>query len=127
MDSISGRLFSGMGVAGDYLDLQPYQEKISSITGFRPFPGTLNLRVDKDRLEEVVDSLESLRIDGFEYKGENYSGLDVYMVEVDGLKGAYIDLDVTDYGDEVIEVIAPDKLRQRLDIRDGEEVNVDFL
>ena len=123
---IEGKVFTGMGVGQEYLGLEPYQEKIEEVTGFRPFPGTLNLRAEKEKVESVLGQTESSRIESFEYRGEKYSGIDVYSVRVEGKDVAVLRMDVTDYGPEVLEVIAEERLRDLFDLEDGDSVVLDF-
>ena len=116
-----------MGVGKEYISLEPYQRKIEEKTGFRPFPGTLNLRCEKNSVKETLDDLEASRIDSFEFEGEKYSGVDVYMAELRGLQVAVLRMDVTDYGPEVVEVVAEQNLRDEFGFEDGEEVELVFL
>lgn len=123
---LKGKIFSGMGVGKEYLSLDPYQRKIEEITGFRPFPGTLNIRCEKDKVEKILDDLEASRIESFEYEGEKYSGVDVYEAEFRGFSIAILRMDVTDYGPEVIEVVAEENLRDKFGLEDGDEVVLNF-
>lgn len=123
---LEGELFSGMKKAGDYLDLKPYRNKIEGKTGFRPFPGTLNLRVDEEEAERLKEHVEKRRIESFRFEGKVYSGLDIYKLEIEGLKAAFIDIDITDYDDSVMEIIAPVKLREQLDLDDGNTVKLEY-
>lgn len=111
--------------AQKFLSLEPYREKIREKLGFSPFPGTLNLRVDVDEQRELKASLNSKRIEGFDFEGEEYGGLDLYPVEVEGIEAALLDIDRGDHGDEVAELIAEEKLRAELGIEDGDEVKID--
>ncbi|MFB6116674.1 MAG: DUF120 domain-containing protein [Candidatus Nanosalina sp.] len=123
---IEGEVFTGMGVGQEYLELEPYQRKIEEITGFRPFPGTLNLRTDEEKVKEVLEESEAFRIESFDYSGESYSGIDVYPAKIGEVKVAVLRMDVTDYGPEVVEVVAEEKLRDQLGLEDGDSVVVRF-
>jgi CTP-dependent riboflavin kinase len=122
--TVKGELFTGMGDGADYIGMEPYQEKIEAVTGYRPFPGTLNLRVEPEELEELKKGREPEVIEEFKYQGQQCSQLEVYPVKVNGEKAAYIDIEITDYGGDVMEIIAPEYLRGKLDLEDGEEVEV---
>lgn len=122
---ISGKVFTGMGVGQEYLSMEPYQNKIEEITDFKPFPGTLNLR-SKDDVEKILAKVDSSRIESFGFEGDEYSGIDVYMAELQGLEVAVLRMDVTDYGPEVVEVVAEENLRERLDLEDGDKVELVF-
>ena len=123
---LEGEVFTGMGVGKEYLDLEPYQRRIESITGFRPFPGTLNLRADEEKVKEVLEDSESSRIESFDYRGESYSGIDVYPARIGDVEVAVLRMDVTDYGPEVVELVAEEKLRDCLDLEDGDSVVLRF-
>jgi Transcriptional regulator of a riboflavin/FAD biosynthetic operon len=45
-----------MNVAEEYLGMKQYQRKIKNITGFKPFPGTLNLRSNEEKVRECLKS-----------------------------------------------------------------------
>ncbi len=124
MKEIKGKVFTGMGVAREYLELQPYQDKIEKETGFRPFPGTLNINSSKEEVQKVLQNAEASRIKSFKYRGTEYSGIDIYDAEIKGLKAAVIRMDITDYGPEIIEVIAEHNLREELGLEDGDEIKI---
>lgn len=122
---IEGKVFSGMNVAEDYLKMDQYQLEIKDITGFKPFPGTLNLRSSKEEVKNGLNEVSPARISSFSFEGEEYSGIDVYPATVQGHDAAVLRMDVTDYGPEVVEIVAKHKLRETLDIQDGDKVKVD--
>jgi len=122
---LSGKVFTGMGVGNEYLSLKPYQDKIEDITGFRPFPGTLNLRSDED-VERKLGSLECSRIESFEFEEDNYSGIDIYTGTLMGSNVAVLRMDITDYQTGVIEVVAENKLRDKLGLEDGDRVKIEL-
>ncbi|MFB6241753.1 MAG: DUF120 domain-containing protein [Candidatus Nanosalina sp.] len=122
---VIGKLFSGMNSGEEYLSKEPYQERFQEILGFKPYPGTLNLRVDEEDVEEIQE-LESERMESFEHEETEYSGMNIYRCEINGVEAAYLDLDVTDYEDSVLEIIAPIGLRDLLSLEDGDEIEVEF-
>ncbi len=124
---LEGKLFTGMKAAQDYLSMKEYQEKIKDKTGFKPFPGTLNLKADKEQVKKLEKKTKKKRINSFQVKDKKYSGLTLYPVKINGLKAHYIDIDITDYGKDVIELIAPEKLREKLGLEDGDQVEVTGL
>jgi len=125
MKKISGRVKTGKKQAQKFLSLEPYQEKIEDKTGFRPFPGTLNLQVRPEEREKFTEEMEADRIEGFNYEGKDYGGLELYKVELSGFEAALLDIDRADHGDEIVEVIASEKLRAELGLEDGDEVKID--
>lgn len=126
MRSISGEVFSGLKEAQDYLSFESYQKRIKQAAGFRPFPGTLNLRVNANDLGELKEGVNSEYIEEFEYKNNNCSALDVYPVTIADKDAAYIDVKITDYNDNVMEVVAPVNLRSEFGLSDGDKVEIKY-
>lgn len=123
---IEGEVFTGLGEGADYIGMNPYQDRLEDIVGFYPYAGTLNLEVDKEKLQKIKESQEPQVVDSFTYEGSEYSGLDVYKIKISGVDAAYLDIEITDHDDDVMEVIAENKLREKLDLEDGDSVEVTF-
>ncbi len=109
-----------------YLSLDPYRQKIGDAVGFEPYEGTLNLRVDPVELRKLESQKEPVVVKSFEYGKEEYSRLEIYPVTVAGVEAAYLDIKKTDYGDDVMELIAADRLRAELGLEDGDTVEVEY-
>jgi len=122
MGEIKGCLMSGMEKAQHFLSMEEYQDRIETAVGFRPFPGTLNLEVDPERARQLKQSLEEKRVDSFDKDGKSFGGLSAYPVEFNGRKAAVLEIDRSDYGDEILELIAKEELRENLGLKDGDEV-----
>ncbi len=124
MKELEGKVTTGTKKAQKFLSLKPYIRRINDKTGFKPFPGTLNLEVDPEQHRELREELEKKRVDGFSYEGEDYGGLDIYEVEMGEREAALLDIDRADHGDEVAEIIAPEKLRAEEGLEDGDRVKI---
>nr|EGQ40927.1 MAG: transcriptional regulator of a riboflavin/FAD biosynthetic operon [Candidatus Nanosalinarum sp. J07AB56] len=112
---------SGREEAQEYLEIDGYQDGIEDLLGFRPFPGTLNLEVDKDIYRELKEGSVQ-RLESFEAEGEQYPGGFLYPISVEGEEAAVLEPDVTDHPPEVLEVVAEDKLRDKIKAQDGDTV-----
>lgn len=121
---LEGEVFTGLGEGADYIGMKPYQEKLKDITGYYPFEGTLNLKVSEEKLRKLKETHEPEVIETFEYQGDEFSRVEVYAVEVEGVRAAYLDIEVTDHGEDVMEIIAAEYLRGELDLEDGDTVQV---
>ncbi|MFB6216020.1 MAG: DUF120 domain-containing protein [Candidatus Aenigmatarchaeota archaeon] len=122
MGYLKGELFTGMGDGARYMSMDHYRRCIEDSAGFEPFPGTFNVRVDPDEARTLRETVEAERVDP---EGD-YIGMYVYPVRVDGLEAAYLDLDVTDHGEDVMEIVSPEYLRGRLELVDGDEVRIRY-
>lgn len=126
-NKLTGKVFSGLKQAQEYLKLQPYQEKIEQAVGFKPFAGTLNLRVNpKDLIQLKTKVMNPKTIEQFEHQGETMSKLDIYPVKVENIESAYINIEITDYGNDVMEIIAQENLRNKLNLKDGDKLEVKY-
>jgi riboflavin kinase len=121
---LEGRVTTGTKQAQKFLSLKPYKDRIEEKTGFRAFPGTLNLKVNEEKHRKFRQEHEEQRIDGFTYEEEDYGGLELYKIKIEGLEAALLDIDRADHGDEVAEIVAPEKLRAELCLEDGDEVEI---
>ena len=123
--SVRGRVFSGMGKGRYYVGHQEYQRRFAERLGYSPFPGTLNLKLEDP---EVVRSLDRLRKEGgvkippFSSRGESFSALTCFDGELRGEKVTLLFIDVTYYNETVAELISPVYLRERLGLKDGDQV-----
>lgn len=122
---LEGKVTTGKGEAQKFLSLKPYKEKIEEKTDFRPFEGTLNLKVDPEEHRKFKQEKEGKKIKSFEYEGNDYGGLELYCVELEGVEAAVLDIDRADHDSDVAEIVAPVKLRDKLELEDGDKVKVD--
>ena len=121
---MKGTVFTGTGEASEFLAIPDYRHFIQEKTGFDLFAGTLNLKVDPDRAEELMEDSKEDRMEEFERNGDEFGGLKLYHVELEGLKCCVIDPDITRYDENVIEVCSSEKLREKLDLDDGDKVEI---
>ena len=125
--TIKATVFSGLSEGSYYMSMEGYRKQFKSKLGFDPFPGTLNLRVTKDSMiqRRELESHPFVNIDGFADKDRTYGGARCYPVVV-GTKvhGAIVMPIRAHYGEDVIEIIAPENLRRRLKLQDGDLVEV---
>jgi riboflavin kinase len=142
---LRGKVESGMGEGAYYMGMPHYQNQFAARLGAKMFAGTLNVRVTA----EDVPSIGALRrdagvlIDGFQKEGRTFGGATCFPASIliaeetrEGSRGAQstqgrasspvwvISPHRTHYT-EVIEIIAPFRLRDRLKLKDGAEVSVE--
>jgi riboflavin kinase len=128
---LSGAVTSGMGEGRHYISLDGYMEQFRTKLGYGPFPGTLNVDLDEEsiRTRPQLDALDPITIEGWESDDRTYGPaycLPATLV-VDGERherAHVISPERTHHGDDNLEVIAPDELRETLDLVDGTEVTV---
>lgn len=119
---LRGTVTTGLGRGAKYIGMEEYQDRFEDLLGWRPYPGTLNLKVVPEHREQLQNSIEPLKVRDVTYDGEHVSDVDVYPVNIAGVEAALLDLEITDHPDSIAEIIAPKNLRAELDLTDGDEV-----
>lgn len=120
-------LFSGLSEGSYYMGMDGYRKQFRSKLGFDPFPGTLNLRVTRESMVQrhELDTYPFVDIDGFADKERTYGGARCYRAIIEQkVRGAIVVPIRAHYGEDVIEIIAPENLRERLHLKDGDVVSV---
>src|SRR5437879_778914 len=124
---INAVVFSGLSEGAYYMGMEGYRKQFRSKLGFDPFPGTLNLRVRNEELgaRRELDGNPLVEIEGFANKTRTYGAGKGYRAIMNGeVQGAVIVPVRAHYGEDVIEVISPEKLRTRFNLKDGDSVNI---
>ena len=129
--SLSGTVTSGMGEGRHYISLSGYMKQFREKLGYEPFPGTLNVDLDEESIRERprLDALEPVTIDGWESDDRTYGPAycsPATLVTPGGTceRAHVIAPERTHHGDDHLELIAPEELRETLDLADGTEVTI---
>ncbi len=123
----TGEVRSGLGEGRYYLSLPGYARQFTSRLGYDPFPGTLNVGVpapDRGALA-ALKAYSGIRIDGFEASGRTFGGATCLVARIRDAACHAIVPDRTHHTD-VVELIAPRKLRDLLHLKDGDAVDVEI-
>jgi riboflavin kinase len=121
-----GEVITGLGEGQYYIAKDGYMSQFRDKLDFKPFPGTLNVRLNDEsaQLRDNMDFMEPLVIQGFNDGERSFGGGKCYPIEIDGIKSAIIIPDRTHYPADLLEIIAPLKLREALKLNDGDEVKI---
>ncbi|MFC6864044.1 DUF120 domain-containing protein [Halomicroarcula sp. GCM10025817] len=128
---LRGIVTSGMGEGRHYITLPGYMEQFIEKLGYEPFAGTLNVELADEsvRKRARLGALEPVTIEGWEDDERTYGPAYCYAASVESGDGEYEPAHViaperTHHGEEQLELIAPEKLRDVLELADGDEVIV---
>ncbi|QIO21043.1 DUF120 domain-containing protein [Haloarcula sp. JP-L23] len=128
---LNGIVTSGMGEGRHYITLPGYMEQFIERLDYEPFAGTLNLELTEEsvRKRARLGALEPVTIEGWEDEERTYGPAYCYPASVVSGDGEYAPAHIiaperTHHGEEQLEVIAPEKLRDVLELADGDEVTV---
>ncbi len=128
---LTGTVTSGMGEGRHYIQLPGYARQFVAKLDYEPFPGTLNVDlVDESvRARSRLSAVDPIVIEGWEDDERTYGPAYCYPASVEVEGSTYepahvISPERTHHGEDQLEVIAPEKLRDVLDLSDDEEVTV---
>ena len=129
-NQIKGQLAKGLGEGGYYISLEGYMKQFEVVLGWRPFSGTLNIRLVT---EEDIDAFQRLLkteytpIEGFydEKTKRTLGKVFLWQCEVQYTKaqvteGAIIFPDRTHHQKTIMEILAPFSLREKWHLNDGD-------
>lgn len=127
---LDGKVVSGMGEGAYYMSLDGYQAQFSEKLGYKPYPGTLNLKLFSQStisLRSIMEGYPSIFIRGFTDSFRSYGWVKCYPAILNNGaldKAAVIVLERTHYDKSILEVIAPVCIKETLGIRNGDDVKV---
>ena len=129
--TLTGTVTGGMGEGRHYISLSGYKRQFEERLGYEPFPGTLNVDLTEEsvRARAAMSSLDAVPIDGWEDDDRTFGPATCYAatVEFDGQSYDTTHIIVperTHHDETQLEIIAPDRLRDALDLDDGDTVSV---
>lgn len=122
---IEGTVTTGLGKGAFFLSKDFYKNALNKRCGFIPFPGTLNIIIPEDYLDEINDIKENCKNI---IKPEGDFGAVKYITAIlnNEIKGAIVFPAKTVHEENYLEFIAPMKLRDELDLEDGNKVTLEI-
>jgi riboflavin kinase len=117
-----GKVFSGKGGGKNFLELDWVKRQINAVLGFTPYAGTLNIWLSDKSVarRKLLEKAASMTV----YPAEGYSNGKLFKAFIGMLECAIVIPEVAGYPTDVLEIIAPVNLRQKLQLADGDEIEV---
>lgn len=125
-----GVVFSGRGEGEFYVSI--YARNFERALGFRPYPGTLNIRIRRgvSDLNDCLRRAARLVVEPPQIEGARLGLVDVYRARLlrglDAWEVYIVRPRITHYREDVIEVISREYLRGEIGLDDGDEVMVEI-
>jgi riboflavin kinase len=122
---ITGVIESGKGQGAFFVGLDWVVDQFERHMGFKPFPGTLNIRICREDLCKL-DGFFSQRDFEFVPDSPQFCNANARCLTVNGLPGVAVlpSEDVRIHGKDVIEIIAGCHIKQTLNLDDGDQVTL---
>ena len=122
---LNGKVVSGVRRAAYFTQLDWVQEQCMEKLGFRPYPGTLNVKISEESLP-IIEALQKEQ--GIELipPDTEFCAARAMLLSVGSVSGAIIipAEDVRVHGKNVIEVISPLRLKDALRVDDGDPLTL---
>ena len=120
---IKGIVTSGQGKGNYFMSKEFYKAQFEEKLNFSPFPGTLNIKIGQKEIEDINEIPEN-RMKNIE--GErNFGGVLLIKATLnDKIDGAIVFPKKTTHGENILEFIAPENLKAKLNIKDGDSVKI---
>ncbi len=122
---LTGKIVSGVGQGAFFTRLDWFQEQCREKLGFKPYPGTLNIEISTDKIPEV-EVLENEEGPEFIPPDTAFCSGKGIPVLIAGVRGAIImpAAEVRVHGKNIVEVIAPVNLKEKLGVADGDSISL---
>jgi riboflavin kinase len=120
-----GKVLSGIGEGRYYTEQSGYVEQFKEKLGFVPFPGTLNIEIElieRNKLRMLKDS-NAININDFKNKNRTFGAVRCFRAKINGIDGAIV-LPLRTHYSNVLELISEFHLRKKLNLKDGDCVEI---
>lgn len=127
---IKGQLARGLGEGGYYISLEGYMVQFEKVLGWRPFAGTLNVRLVTEEDIDAFDRLlktQHIPIEGFYHEETKRTLGKVFLWECEiqytrdmKIDGAIVYPDRTHHQKTIMEILAPVSVRNEWHLQDGD-------
>ena len=122
---IDGEVTTGLGKAAYFLSQEFYSTEFKKNLGFIPFPGTLNVIVSEKYLDEINEIKNNC--DNLIKPEEGFGAVKFIEAKVNGnINGAIVFPAKTTHEENYLEIISECKLRDELNLKDGDIVSFEF-
>jgi len=123
---LEGKVLKGLGEGQYYINIPGYRKQFEEKLHFVPFPGTLNVQLSESSspLRNLLREMPAIRVKGFNDGERTFGGGKCYPIVIGGIEAAVVVPERTHYPSDLIEIIAPVKLRDALKLNDGDRVVV---
>jgi len=125
---LKGILVSGMGEGAYYMSRKGYTKQFKSKINYIPFPGTLNVKLQKKEHIEAAQQFHTLNgiiIKGFFDSKRTYGWVKCFKSKLNNsINCELIVLERTHHDNSIIELISKANLRKTVKLKDGSKLTI---
>ncbi|MBL7056621.1 CTP-dependent riboflavin kinase [Candidatus Woesearchaeota archaeon] len=121
-ETVRGVVTEGLGEGKFFMSLPRYKKEIMDKLGFDAFPGTLNLRIEKNK-SDLLENQNKIVINGFEENGQKFEEVYCFKAKIKNISGAIIIPEITKHKN-TLEFISDKNLRQELKLENEDNVKI---
>lgn len=125
---VHGKLVSGVGEGAYYMSLKGYTKQFKSNIGYIPFPGTLNIKLEKKEYQKAVqqfDILDGTKINGFSDGKRTYGWVKCFAGKINNsVDCQLVRLERTHHDPTIIELISKHNLRRTAKLSDNSTIKI---
>jgi riboflavin kinase len=123
--TLHGVISDGLGEGKYYMCQIGYTNQFEEKLGFRPFEGTLNVKVDREDLNkiDVIRSAPGETIQGFTQEGRTFGSAIAHKARIKNIDCAII-IPERSHHESTIEIVCQYHLRRTLGIGNGDHVEI---
>lgn len=119
-----GEIKNGLSIGKDFVKKEKYQIQFQNKLGFKAFPGTLNVELIDESIKKIdkIKERKGIKISGFNTNDGKLGTATCFPSLINGYESALVFPEKTNHGKEIVELISPYKLREKID---GKEVMIE--
>lgn len=128
-----GNVQSGLGEGKFYIQLPEYNIEFTNLLKNPPFPGTLNIMLESQNLEDFYYNMSQQQyhtIEGFQSDARTFGNVKCYNIKLANngkeVKCLLVNIHRTSHQKGIIEIVSHLNLRETLDLIDESGVKINF-
>ncbi|AHC51600.1 riboflavin kinase [Sulfolobus acidocaldarius SUSAZ] len=126
---IKAKVTSGLGEGRIFVSLPYYMEAFNKFLGFQPYPGTLNAVIyDRISMENrlLLDLSRGILIPEHKEPNRVLGSVKAFPASINSVSPVAVVIPTrTTHPKSVVELLSPHKLREKLEIEDGDEIEIE--